>query len=360
VSDLPFTGERFVPGTPGEIWIEHWHRYHFARRWAAGKRVVDVACGEGYGSALLAHDAAQVTGVDVSRDAVAHAQRTYPGVANLRFVEASCTALPLDDASVDLVVSFETLEHIEPQERFLDEIARVLAPGGVLLLSSPDRVEYSEKRDFRNEFHVKELDRGELESLVRRRFPAIEWYGQRATFYSVIAPERPAMGVQVVEVDESDPSHAGDHLSAPLYFLLAASREPEALRPQPPVLGLLADRGDWVHRDYEKVMRWLTECAAQRDELVAARTQQQAALDASRDRERALEAQAREAREQAARAEAELKGLRASSDRLRQWAESLQGSLAQARRARSWLRWPFVRLGMLTAPPDPPRPPDAP
>ena len=54
VDDLPFTGERFVPGTKGEIWIEHWHRYHFAARWAAGKRVLDVACGEGYGTALLA------------------------------------------------------------------------------------------------------------------------------------------------------------------------------------------------------------------------------------------------------------------------------------------------------------------
>jgi len=56
--DLEFTGERFVPGTHGEIWVEHWHRYHFAARWARGKRVLDVACGEGYGSAVLAREAA--------------------------------------------------------------------------------------------------------------------------------------------------------------------------------------------------------------------------------------------------------------------------------------------------------------
>ena len=89
--ELPFTGERFIPGTPGEIWIEHWHRYHFASRWAAGQRVLDVACGEGYGCALLARTAREVTGVDVSAAAVAHARAQYRDLANARFVEASCT-----------------------------------------------------------------------------------------------------------------------------------------------------------------------------------------------------------------------------------------------------------------------------
>jgi 2-polyprenyl-3-methyl-5-hydroxy-6-metoxy-1,4-benzoquinol methylase len=76
LNDLPFTGERFIPGTPGEIWVEHWHRYHFAARWCEGKRVLDVACGEGYGSALLARGASRVTGVDISPEAVAHAQKS--------------------------------------------------------------------------------------------------------------------------------------------------------------------------------------------------------------------------------------------------------------------------------------------
>jgi 2-polyprenyl-3-methyl-5-hydroxy-6-metoxy-1,4-benzoquinol methylase len=114
--DLPFTGERFIPGLKGEIWMEHWHRYHFAARWAAGQRVLDVACGEGYGSALLARGAAHVTGVDVSAQAIAHARSAYADRANLEFVCASCTALPLADASVDVAVTFETIEHIEGQE----------------------------------------------------------------------------------------------------------------------------------------------------------------------------------------------------------------------------------------------------
>ena len=86
-SDLPFTGERFIPGVPGEIWLEHWHRYHFAARWAMGRRVLDVACGEGYGTALLARTAAQVTGVDISTQAIGHAQAARQwvrGISSMR------------------------------------------------------------------------------------------------------------------------------------------------------------------------------------------------------------------------------------------------------------------------------------
>ena len=115
--ELPFTGERFVPGTRGEIWVEHWHRYHFAARLAAGQRVVDAACGEGYGSALLAAVARGVVGVDIDAPTIAHARATYGGVANLSFVEGSATRLPLPDASVDIVVSFETIEHLEAADQ---------------------------------------------------------------------------------------------------------------------------------------------------------------------------------------------------------------------------------------------------
>src|SRR5438874_12503867 len=86
---LQFTGERFVPGTEGEIAHEHWHRYAFARGLVAGKRVLDVACGEGYGSALLCEVAQSVVGIDIDRTTIAHATQTYPGSENLRFAEGS-------------------------------------------------------------------------------------------------------------------------------------------------------------------------------------------------------------------------------------------------------------------------------
>ena len=266
-AELEFTGERFVPGVRGPIWIEHWHRYHFAAPWARGKRVLDIACGEGYGSALLAREAASVTGVDISADAIAHARRAYADVANVDYRQGSCTAIPLPDASVDLAVSFETIEHIHEQAAFVAELARVLAPDGVLLLSSPDKAEYSDKTGFANEFHVRELYRDELRALVAARFPHLRWFGQKPTFFSVIAPEDAPTAGALVDVGEDDPSRAGTSLPAAVYHLVAASRSAAALQALPATLHVLADRGDWVWLDYQKVMRWMKEGVAHREQL---------------------------------------------------------------------------------------------
>jgi ubiquinone/menaquinone biosynthesis C-methylase UbiE len=345
LNDLPFTGERFIPGTPGEIWVEHWHRYHFAARWAAGKRVLDVACGEGYGSALLARHALQVTGVDVAQAAIDHAQREYAHLANAKFVRASCTAIPLPDASIDVAVSFETLEHIAEQEAVLDELARVLTPGGVLELSCPNKLEYTDRRNFANEFHVKELYREELAALVAPRFPHAQWYGQRPTFYSLIAPEHVAEArAQLVEVEEARPAEASSELSAPLYFMLAASRDAAALAATPPALSVLADRGDWVRQDYEKVYRLLTHTANDRDayvkltavheETIAGLQEQAANLRAAIQlQEQALAAREALARAQAALHEAALADKQREVDRRRGW--------------RWWLKLPFIRLGLI-------------
>ena len=189
---LEFTGERFVPGIAGEIAHEHWHRYAFARRWVDGKRVLDVACGEGYGSALLSQAAAQVVGVDIAEEAVAHARAAYASRPNLRFEHGSATALPLPDASVDVVVSFETIEHLAgpDQPRMLAEIARVLTADGVLVLSAPNPVEYSQATGYRNPFHLHEPEREELDALLAPLFPVRHWYGQRRYFGSAIWSER--------------------------------------------------------------------------------------------------------------------------------------------------------------------------
>ena len=257
MNDLPFTGERFIPGTRGEIWIEHWHRYHFASRWVAGRRVLDIACGEGYGSALLARRAAHVTGVDVSEQAIAHAKDAYGKLANAQFAVGTCTAIPAPDASIDVAISFETLEHIREQEQFLDQLARVLKPGGVLLISCPNKAEYTDKRGSQNEFHVKELYRDELAALVSRRFPHVTWFGQKPTFYSVIAPEgTTSPSGELVEVTEKAPDKGTPQLASPLYFILAASRAPEALDVAPAV-SVFADQDDWAYNDWYKVMREL-------------------------------------------------------------------------------------------------------
>ena len=162
---LQFTGERFTPECVREIWYEHWHRYALATRFAAGRRVLDAACGEGYGSALLAAHAREVVGVEISDEALAHARGRY-AAPNLRFERGDATALAaFPDASFDLIVSFETLEHVQEQEALVAGFARLLAPGGLLLLSSPDKRTYSEVAGFANEFHVRELYREELDAL---------------------------------------------------------------------------------------------------------------------------------------------------------------------------------------------------
>lgn len=267
MSELEFTGERFIPGTRGEIWIEHWHRYHFALAWARGKRVLDVACGEGYGSALLAGAAAHVTGVDVAPAAIEHARSAYAGLPNASFACASCTAIPLPDASVDLVVSFETIEHITEQETFLAEVRRVLTPDGVLLISCPNKREYTDKRGFTNEYHVKELYREELEALIAARFPERVWFGQKPTFFSVIVPEGPRTAGALAEVEEATPAQASDQLANPLYYLVAASARREPLAAVPATLHVLSDRGEWAYNDYVKVMKWMTQAVADRDRL---------------------------------------------------------------------------------------------
>jgi ubiquinone/menaquinone biosynthesis C-methylase UbiE len=256
MNDLRFTGERFIPGTPGEIWIEHWHRYHFASRWAQGKRVLDLACGEGYGSAFLARRAARVTGVDVSQHAIDHAKRTYASLGNVEFLVGSCARIPAPDSSFDVAVSFETLEHIQEQEQFVAELARVLTPGGILVISCPNKAEYTDKRGTRNEFHVKELYRAEFDELVRRRFPHAQWYGQKATFYSVIAPENIVSPAgEVIEATEKAPDRGGAHLASPLYYILVASRDREAAHDIVPAVSVFADEDDWAYKDWFNVTR---------------------------------------------------------------------------------------------------------
>jgi ubiquinone/menaquinone biosynthesis C-methylase UbiE len=110
-SDLTFTGECFLPDCSGEIAYEHWHRYAFARRFAVGRRVLDAACGEGYGTALLGAVAASTVGVDIDAAMGAHAKLTYGHGDRVRFVEGSVAKLHLPDASSDRVVSFEIIEH---------------------------------------------------------------------------------------------------------------------------------------------------------------------------------------------------------------------------------------------------------
>src|ERR1700682_6369257 len=185
---LEWTGERLTTATEGQVEIEHLHRYFLARALCRGLDVLDVAAGEGYGTALLAQVARSVIGVEVSTEAVAHAAAAYRG-PNLRFLEGDARSLPLDDASVDAVVSLETIEHVYEHDQFLAEVRRVLRPGGRFIASSPPRAVYSPSGSSANPYHVRELSRAEFSALLRHFFAHVRILGQRAMLGSAIVSE---------------------------------------------------------------------------------------------------------------------------------------------------------------------------
>lgn len=175
------TGERMIlehyKSSPEDyvIYLLHIATYDFAERYTHGKRVLDYGCGSGYGAARIARSAAHVTAVDVAQDAVDYASSQYQA-DNLEFKRIDpSAALPFADASFDTVLSFQVYEHVEDTERYLSEIRRVLAPGGHLVLVTPNRS--TRLLPFQkpwNRWHLKEYDAQRLGSQVRQHFPAAE------------------------------------------------------------------------------------------------------------------------------------------------------------------------------------------
>lgn len=185
VSDktLADTGERMIPAyhRGHMVYGEHIVRYEAATPLVKGKVVLDIASGSGYGSAFLATSAKKVYGVDVDKDAIAYAKKNY-AAENVEFKLGDGTSIPLEDNSVDIVVSFETIEHIEKYEVFMDEVKRVLKDDGMLILSTPNDVEFPET----NHFHIHEFERTELEKLVKKYFKNTKSYYQATWLYNAL------------------------------------------------------------------------------------------------------------------------------------------------------------------------------
>ncbi|MFU8865992.1 MAG: class I SAM-dependent methyltransferase [Rhodobacterales bacterium] len=167
------------------IELEHMHRYRLAALLAEGRDVLDIASGEGYGSAMMAKVARSVIGVDLAEDAVAHAQATY-GTEVLSFRQGNATQIPLQDKAVDLAISFETIEHLTDHIGMMSELRRVLRPGGLLLISSPNKAVYSDQTDYANPFHERELYSDEFRALVSSHFSHFVHYQQKTSAASVI------------------------------------------------------------------------------------------------------------------------------------------------------------------------------
>lgn len=251
--ELEFTGERFTPECVREMAYEHWHRYAWAAPLCKGKRVLDAACGEGYGSQLLSSSAEHVIGVDLSEAAISHARSKYRA-SNLEFHAADVTRLPLPDDSVDVVVSFETLEHLSAHDEMLAEFRRVLRQDGCLLISSPDRKTYSDEREYDNPFHVRELYRDEFEALLARHFPAYRLFGQKLMFVSALW-DLARGGEAIVHMDHGGRvEHSETPPFPPLYFLALAGASVEQL-PELPSVSLYSDAQESVYEHYNDEIR---------------------------------------------------------------------------------------------------------
>jgi ubiquinone/menaquinone biosynthesis C-methylase UbiE len=203
---LEFTGERLTTAVGGQVELEHIHRYLMARTLCRGKDVLDIASGEGYGAAILAQVARSVVGVDIDHAAVAHAAESYQR-PNLRFVRGDARRIPLPNASVDVVTSFETLEHFREHEEFLCDVNRVLRPDGFLLISTPDCDVCSPSGCAANPFHVRELSRDEFFSQLSALFPSVSIFRQRPLIGSLIAKSsKKPVSVDLVTYERRDQS----------------------------------------------------------------------------------------------------------------------------------------------------------
>ena len=219
--ELLWTGERLVTSIFNYGAIDHLHRYAIALSLVDEKNVLDVASGEGYGSALLAQRARFVTGVDLSQEAINHAKKKYSSV-NLEFRYGSATEMPIATHSIDMVVSFETIEHHDRHEEMLSEIKRVLKPSGLLIMSSPDKLNYSESPGIVNPFHVKELYADEFRRLIQSYFGKALFLSQKHVFGSIITVDD-ATGPFREFSGDYDNVHETPNISSPVYNICLAS-----------------------------------------------------------------------------------------------------------------------------------------
>jgi SAM-dependent methyltransferase len=336
---LAFTGERFTPEMRGAIWHEHWHRYVLARELVRGRRVLDVACGEGYGASLLAQVAGSVVGVDIAPGAVAHASEKYRR-DNLAFLCGSVTQLPLPDASVEVITSFETIEHLAGQEAMLREFRRVLAPHGVLVLSSPNKPVYEAYASGGNEFHVRELERAELAALLSPGFPQQRWYGQCVLAHSVVWAEADAPRAAAhVHLATGMPT-ASDDPAAPMYFVVIAGAQGAVLPAFAP-LSLFDDGEQTWFRQQALSMQAVNLELADARKIGAERLAELvvAVNELSSERQRADTLAGR-----VAQLEAEIAPTLRQLSFERDSNASLRAHMAYRESLKGWLRWPLSRL----------------
>ena len=267
--------ERFDPAEQGgRIAYEHLHRYALCREHVAGKRVLDLACGTGYGSAILAGAAAEVIGVDISAEAIAAARSRHAG-GNLAFRIADCFDLPFEAGRFDVVVANEMIEHVADHHGLLQQAKRVLVPGGLLLVSTPNKPVYNRFKP-PNSFHVSEMDLPEFQRLLAGHFAHVRLTGTRLALISV---GYPLAGSGQSNLDAARVYQGGAsggrpdittgelQLNDPEYVLAACSDAPVPDLPVPS--SLFVNPADDLWLEHERILAWASGLHEE-DELLRA------------------------------------------------------------------------------------------
>ena len=273
------TGERYLPWLEeASIGYEHVHRYAYATQFVQNKRVLDLACGEGYGSYLLAKTAKSVAGIDIDNNTIKHARNKYIK-QNLEFRVGSITEVPIGGESIfDVAVCFEALEHIEDHQKLLSEVKRLLTPEGVFIVSTPNKTVYSDEPQFNNPFHVHELYFDEFRELLEKYFKNVKFLGQHIYCNSNIWPVFAGEDTKVVEyVVDKNPEEfvfPGSDKKIPRYFTAIASD----------ATGDIGDRGSALVDVSDALLnqkeRQIGQLAAQKESQIAAHVREQERLAA--------------------------------------------------------------------------------
>ncbi len=272
-----FTGERVIPGQVNDdLWAEHVARYALAARWAPGRRVLDLGCGAGYGTADLARVASAAVGVDLAPEAIAYASHHFPSARFLpQFIQCSATAVPFPPASFDLVTAFEVIEHLRDWRALLAEAQRVLQPQGLLIVSTPNKRYYAEARakSGPNPFHEHEFEFGEFRAALQEFFPHVQvLFQDRVEAFAFYDGASTASAEADVARPSGDPDSAN-------FFIGFCSCSPLPPLPGfvyvPRAVNLLREREEHIRlleQELAQVRTWLDQTTTDRNELLAAHT----------------------------------------------------------------------------------------
>jgi len=243
---LKNTGERFLPWSEvDETHFEHIHRYFFAKKFVKGKKVLDLGCGEGYGVNILAKEAKSIVGVEIDKNTIRHAKQKYRS-KNIKFIYGTISEIPIQEEHLfDVIVCFETIEHVRAQKNVLKEVKRLLKKNGIFIASTPNKKIYSEEEKQRNPFHKKELTISEFQHLLKSFFSYIELYGQRASTSSNIWPLslKNLKNFQEIMIERSKDNYLSfkpEKKRSKYLIAIAASRKPKSIKFGP---SLLLDSG---------------------------------------------------------------------------------------------------------------------